>query len=140
MVNGDDVTATGLFSEHFQKDNTIWNGERGRTIFYQNELPYDPPNQAAWQHDGILGYAAYKVADTVKHHELWGGGAYIYTNVDPTLHASHGFEVPVTPGVKLHDILTVSLNKAGTIDHVVNDVGAPVTPDFQGPSYVVSYP
>ena len=65
VVNGDDVTATGLFSEHFQKDNTIWNGERGRTIFYQNEFPYDPPNQAAWQHDGILGYAAYKVADTV---------------------------------------------------------------------------
>ncbi len=46
----------------------------------------------------------------------------------------------MTPGVKLHDMLTVSLNKAGTIDHVVNDVGAPVTPDFQGPSYVVSYP
>ncbi len=66
VVNGDDVTATGLFSEHFQKDNIIWNGERGRTIFFQNEFPYDPPNQAAWQHDGILGYAAYKVADTVK--------------------------------------------------------------------------
>jgi hypothetical protein len=140
VVNGDDVTATGLFSEHFQKDNTIWNGERGRTIFYQNELPYDAPNQAAWQHDGTLGYAAYKVADTVKDHELWGGGAYIYTNVNPTLHASHGFEVPVTPGVRLHDVLTVSLNKAGTIDHVVNDVGAPVTPSFQGPSTVVSYP
>jgi hypothetical protein len=140
VVNGDDVTATGLFSEHFQKENTIWNGERGRTVFYQNELPYDPPNQAAWQHDGILGYAAYKVADSVKTHELWGGGAYIYTNVDPTLHATHGFEVPVTPGVRMHDLLTVSLNKAGTIDHVVNDTGEPVTPDFQGPSTVVSYP
>ncbi len=140
VVNGDDVSATGLFSEHFQKENVIWSGERGSTIFFQNEFPYDAPNQAAWQHDGILGYAAYKVADTVKDHELWGGGAYIYTNVNPTLHASHGFEVPVTPGVRLHDVLTVSLNKAGTIDHVVNDVGAPVTPDVQGPSTVVSYP
>jgi hypothetical protein len=140
VVNGDDVTATGLFSEHFQKENLIWIGERGKTIFFQNEFPYDPPNQAAWQHDGILGYAAYKVADSVQHHELWGGGAYIYTNVDPTIHATHGFEVPVTPDVKLHDVLTVSLNKAGTIDHVVNDVGAPVTPEFQGPSNVVSYP
>jgi hypothetical protein len=140
VVNGDDVTATGLFSEHFQKENLIWTGERGKTIFFQNEFPYDPPNQAAWQHDGILGYAAYKVADSVQHHELWGGGAYIYTNVDPTIHATHGFEVPVTPDVKLHDVLTVSLNKAGTIDHVVNDVGAPVTPEFQGPSNVVSYP
>jgi hypothetical protein len=141
VVLGDDVTATGLFSEHFKKENVIWSGERGRTVFFQNEFPYDPPNQAAWQHDGILGYAAYKVTDTVRNHELWGGGAYIYTIVDPTLHATHGFEVPVTPGVRLHDLLTVSLNHAGTIDHVVNDVGDPVTPDMVGvPSYVVSYP
>ncbi|MEO7234147.1 MAG: adenylyl cyclase [Lapillicoccus sp.] len=140
VVAGDDVTATGLFSEHFQKENVIWSGERGRTVFFQNELPYDAPDQASWQHDGILGYAAYKIADTVKQHELWGGGSYIYTNVNPTLHASHAFEVPVTAGVRLHDLLTVSLNQAGTIDHVVNDVGAPVTPTFQGPSTVTSYP
>ncbi|HWB37857.1 MAG TPA: adenylyl cyclase, partial [Rugosimonospora sp.] len=61
IVNGDDVTALGLFVEHYQKYNVIWNGEGGRTIFFQNELPYDPPNQAAWQHNGILGWAAYKV-------------------------------------------------------------------------------
>lgn len=140
VVNGDDVTATGLFSEHFQKDNVIWNGERGKTIFFQNELPYDAPNQAAWQHDGVPGYAAYKVSDSVRTHELWGGGSYIYTNVDPSLHAARAFEVPVTPGVVLHDVLTVSLNKAGTIDHVVNDTGGAVTPDHPGPETVVAYP
>ena len=140
VVNGDDVTATGLFVEHFQQYNVVWNGERGKTVFFQNELPYDAPNQAAWQHDGVLGWAAYRVADNVKTHELWGGGSYIYTNVDPTLHASHAFEVPVTPGVKLHDVLTISLNGAGTIDHVVNHTGDPVTPTHQGPSNVVSYP
>jgi hypothetical protein len=140
VVNGDDVTATGLFVEHFQQYNVVWNGERGKTVFFQNELPYDAPNQAAWQHDGVLGWAAYKVADNVKTHELWGAGSYIYTNVDPTLHASHAFEVPVTPGVKLHDVLTVSLNGAGTIDHIVNDTGDPVTPTHQGPSTLVSYP
>ena len=100
VVNGDDVTATGLFVEHYQKYNVIWNGENGKTIFFQNEMPYDPPNQAAWQHDGVLGWAGYKVADSVKTHELWGGGSYIYTNVDPTIHATRGFEVPVTPGVQ----------------------------------------
>jgi hypothetical protein len=140
VVNGDDVTATGLFSEHFQRDNVIWNGERGKTVFFQNELPYDAPDQAAWQHGGVPGYAAYKVSDSVRTHELWGGGSYIYTDVDPTLHAAHGFEVPVTPGVRLHDLLTVSLNHAGTIDHVVNDTGAAVTPDHEGPETVVSYP
>jgi hypothetical protein len=140
IVNGDNVTATGLFVEHYQKYNVIWNGERGRTIFFQNELPYDAPDQASWQHAGSLGWAAYKVADSVRSHELWGGGSYIFTNVNPSLHASRGFEVPVRPGVKLHGVLTVELS-AGTIDHVVNDTGDPVTAAAIGvPSYVVEFP
>jgi hypothetical protein len=140
LVRGDNVTATGLFVEHYQKYNVIWDGEHGRTIFFQNELPYDAPNQAAWQHGSSLGWAAYKVADSVRTHELWGAGSYIFTNVDPTLHASRGFEVPDTPGVRLHDLLTVELG-AGTLDHVVNDTGAPVTADAVGvPSTVTSYP
>jgi hypothetical protein len=140
VVNGDDVTATGLFVEHFHQYNVIWNGERGRTVFFQNELPYDPPNQAAWQHDGVLGWAAYKVGDQVRNHELWGGGAYIYTNVDPTIHASRGFEVPERAGVKLHHVLTVNLG-AGTIDHVVNDVGGQVDNSNTGtPAYVAEFP
>jgi hypothetical protein len=140
VVNGDRVTATGLFVEHFQKTEVIWNGEDGRTVFFQNEMPYDAPNQAAWQHDGELGYPAYEVTGSVGTHEAWGLGSYIYTNVDPTLHASNAFEVPMTPGVRMHDLLTVSLNHAGTIDHVINGLGAPVTPDFQGPSPVTGYP
>lgn len=140
VVNGDHVSATALFVEHYQKYNLIWNGENGRTIMFQNELPYDPPNQAAWQHDGIPGWAAYKVADSVRTHELWAGGSYIFTNVDPTIHARRGFEVPVTPGVRLRNVLTVQLG-AGTIDHVVNDTGAPVTQEGIGvPSTLVTFP
>lgn len=140
IVNGDDVTATGLFVEHYQQYNTIWNGEHGTTILFQNELPYDPPNQAAYQHDGVLGWAAYKVADSVTRHELWGGGSYVFFNVNPTIHATRGFEVPETPGIEMHHLLTVNLS-AGTIDHVVNDTGAPATTDAIGvPSFVVSFP
>jgi hypothetical protein len=140
IVNGDNVTATGLFVEHYQKYNTIWNGENGTTILFQNELPYDPPNQAAYQHDGVLGWAAYKVADSVRRHELWGGGSYVFFNVNPTIHATRGFEVPETPGIEMHHLLTVNLS-AGTIDHVVNDTGAPATTDAIGvPSFVVSFP
>jgi hypothetical protein len=140
IVNGDNVTATGLFVEHYQQYNVIWNGANGRTVFFQNELPYDPPNQAAWQHDGVLGWAAYKVADHVRTHELWGGGSYIFTNVDPTIHAARGFEVPVTSGVRLHHIMTVNLS-AGTIDHVVNDTGAPVDNSNTGqPSFIAEFP
>ena len=139
VVNGDNVLATGLFAEHYQKHNVIWNGENGRTIMFQNELPYDPPNQAAWQHDGVLGWAAYKVADSVKTHEGWGLGSYAFFNVDPTIHTSRAFEVPVTPGVKLHDILTLSITGHGVIDHVVNDFG-PATDANTTPVNIVSYP
>ena len=140
VVNGDDVTATGLFVEHYQKYEVIWRGERGRTVMFQNEMPYDAPEQGAWRHGDALGYAAYKVAGSVRTHEAWGLGSYIYTNVDPTLHASSAIEVPRTAGVRMHDLLTVSLAGAGTIDHVVNDTGAPVTPTYLGPSTVVTYP
>ena len=43
IVNGNDVTVLGLFVEHFQEHNVIWNGEGGRVYLFQNELPYDVP-------------------------------------------------------------------------------------------------
>jgi hypothetical protein len=79
VVNGDNVIATGLFVEHYQKNEVIWNGNNGKTIMFQKEMPYDPPNQDAWvQPDGTLGYAAYKVADSVATHEGWGLGSYCF--------------------------------------------------------------
>jgi hypothetical protein len=140
VVNGDHVIATGLFVEHYQKYEVLWNGEDGKTIMFQNEMPYDPPSQSAWQQpDGTLGYAAYKVGDAVKTHEGWGLGSYCFLNVDPTIHASRAFEVPVTPGVKLHDILDLSITDHGTIDHVVNDIGPPTNANTT-PVDIVSYP
>ncbi len=139
IVNGDDVTATGLFVEHYQKENVIWNGEHGRTVFFQNELPYDAPDQAAWHSAYGDGYPAYRVAKNVKDHQAWGLGSYIFTNVDPTLHATNAFVVPDTRGVVMHDLVTISLNQAGTIDHVINGVGDAVTPDRAGPENVIRY-
>ncbi len=141
VVNGDHVTATGLFVEHFQKYNVIWNGNGGEVIFFQNELPYDPPTQADYEHDGVLGYAAFKVADEVQSFQGYGMGSYIFTNVNPNIHVSHAFEVPNTPGVQMHDLLTINLSGPGTIDHVINDTGGPVSsanPDVA--SQIVSYP
>jgi hypothetical protein len=140
VVNGDDVTATGLFVEHFQQYNTIWNGERGVTILYQNELPYDPPTQADWMHDGVEGWAGYKVGDQVKTHNLYGGGVYVFNQNNPSIHTENGFEVPQTPLVRLHHVMTVNLS-AGTIDHVVNGVGGPADVNHIGaPIYIVDYP
>ena len=84
VVNGDNVTMYGLFVEHYQKYQVIWNGNGGRTYFFQNEMPYDPPNQAAWMNGSTQGYAAYKVADSVTSHEAWGLGSYCYFNVNPS--------------------------------------------------------
>src|SRR5262249_30248064 len=119
------------------------------TIMFQNEMPYDPPNQAAYRHGGVLGWASIKVANTVRTWEGWGLGSYCFFNVDPTIHSTHAYEVPVRPGVKLHDILSLSITNHGTIEHVVNDVGAPSPSDDSGdsthqpntaPSNVVAYP
>ncbi|MFG2044726.1 sialidase, partial [Dactylosporangium sp. NPDC048998] len=139
IVNGQNVTAYGLFVEHFEKYNVIWNGNGGKTIFFQNELPYDPPSAAAWSHDGITGYAAYKVANTVTSHEAWGMGSYCVFTTDPSIAAYHSYEVPNNANVKFHDILTVSLGK-GSITHVINDTGAAAQASSVTPSNVVNYP
>jgi hypothetical protein len=140
VINGHNVTVTGLFVEHFQQYNIIWNGQNGTTILYQNELPYDPPTQADWMHDGVEGWAGYKVGDQVKTHKLYGGGVYVFNQNNPSIHTENGFEVPETPGVQLHHIMTVNLS-AGTIDHVVNGVGGPADTSKIGvPVYIVDYP
>jgi hypothetical protein len=140
VVNGDHVTATGLFVEHFQRYNVLWNGEAGTTILYQNELPYDPPTQADWMNGPVQGFPGYKVADGVRTHQLFGGGVYVFNRNNPDIHTENGFEAPETPGVRLHHIMTVNLS-AGTIDHVVNGVGGPAdTTRIGSPVYVTDFP
>jgi F5/8 type C domain-containing protein len=137
-VNGQNVTAYGLFVEHYQKYEVVWNGNGGRTYFLQNEQPYDPPSNAAWRSDGT-GYAAYKVANSVTSHEAWGMGSYCFFNVNPAVHSANGFEVPVNSGVRLHNIFTISL-ASGTIDHVVNSTGAAAQASAVVPSTVTNFP
>ncbi|MEV4639890.1 RICIN domain-containing protein [Actinoplanes sp. NPDC049548] len=130
-VNGDDVTFYGLFVEHYQKYQTVWNGENGRTYFYQNEMPYDPPNQAAYMNGSTQGWAAYKVADSVTNHQAWGLGSYCYFNVNPAVVNARAFEVPAKPGIRFTDMVTVSLGGTGTISHVINNTGAAVNSGHQ---------
>ncbi|MFJ6082238.1 RICIN domain-containing protein [Streptomyces sp. NPDC092369] len=124
-VNGDNVTMYGLFVEHYQKYQTIWNGNGGRTYFYQNEMPYDPPNQASWMNGSTQGYAAYKVADSVTSHQAYGLGSYCYFNVNPGVVAARAIEAPTNSNVRFTSMLTVSLGGTGTISHVINNTGGP---------------
>jgi hypothetical protein len=146
IVNGDDVTAYGLFVEHYQKLETIWNGERGTVVFFQNEMPYDPPSQAAWTAaPGSPGYAALKVADDVRSFRGTGMGSYSFFNQGIDIFAAHAFEVPTSlPPGSLTDLLTIFLDPSagkGGILNVVNDTGGSSTianPDV--PVTVVTYP
>ncbi len=123
VVNGNDVTALGLFVEHYQKNQVIWNGERGRTLFYQSEMPYDPPSQAAWRNGAKEGYASYVVADHVKSHDATGLAIYTLFITGQNIHASSAIEVPSSHGVRLKSITSSVIDGDGGIRHVVNDFG-----------------
>ncbi|MDR6551133.1 discoidin domain-containing protein [Paenibacillus qinlingensis] len=127
IVNGDDVTLYGLFNEHHNEYQTLWNGNGGRVYFYQSEIPYDVPNQAAWMDGSKNGYASYKVADTVTTHEAWGLGVYSYFR-DAAVKLDNAIEVPDAPGVKIHHATTIWLNgTAGSeITHIINGIGGRV--------------
>jgi hypothetical protein len=126
VVNGDHVTAYGLFVEHYEKDETIWNGTDGTDIFFQNEMPYDPPNQAAWMSDRTTdGYPAFLITERAAGFQGYGMGSYSYFNQGVPIFASTAFETASPAGSELHDLLTIFLSTAGSggIDHVVNGTG-----------------
>ena len=56
-------------------------------------------------------------------HEAWGVGSYCYFNVNPAVVNERSFEVPDTPGVRFHNLVTVSLGGVGTINRIINNTG-----------------
>ncbi len=128
IINGDNVIMYGLFVEHFQEYQTIWNGDNGKLYFYQSEIPYDAPNQEAFMsHDGTVnGYASIKIDEDVNTFESYGIGVYCY-NRDADIEIFSGVEAPNKEGVKLNNTVTVKLNGNGQITHVINDQGDAVT-------------
>jgi hypothetical protein len=141
LVNGSNVTAYGLAVEHYQKNEVIWNGQHGTDIFFQNEMPYDPPSQAAWMSSPTTdGYPAFVVGPKVTSFTGWGMGSYSFFDQGLPIESAEAFSVPDTPGVQLNDLLTVFLTGSGGIESVINGTGAAVSATFGGPSDVVSYP
>jgi hypothetical protein len=145
VVNGDDVTAYGLFVEHYEKAQVIWNGRHGTDIFYQNEMPYDPPSQAAWmENPSTDGYPSFLITAHAADFSGYGMGSYSFFNQGVPIFATNAFEADSPPGLHLSDMLTIFLNAnggSGGIEHVVNGVGGSSTaanPDT--PVDVVSYP
>ena len=127
VVNGNNVTAYGLFVEHHQEFQVLWNGNSGRTYFYQSEIPYDPPDQASYTSaEGVNGWASYKVADSVTSHEAWGLGIYSVFR-HPSVKLTRAIEVPPRPNVRFHSMITVALDDKGEISNVINNAGGPTS-------------
>ena len=142
VVNADDVTAYGLAVEHFQKNEVVWNGQGGSDYFFQNEMPYDVPNQQAWMSDPYTnGYPAFLVGPAVQSFQGYGMGSYSFFNQGQDIHSATAFSVPTRAGVAMHDLLTVWLNGSGAIDSVIDGTGGSVSaanPDT--PATVTTYP
>jgi hypothetical protein len=135
VVNGKNVTIYGLFNEHHEEYETLWNGNGGRVYFYQSEMPYDVPDQASWMSGTTKGFASYKIADTVTSHEAWGVGVYCYFR-DAAVKANSAVEAPAARGVHFHNLTTVWLNgQAGSeITHIINSTGGRVHANAPGPA------
>lgn len=110
VVNGSDVTVYGLFNEHFQEYQTLWNGENGRMFFYQCETPYDAPEQKAYMSESgsRAGWAAYKVGDGVKRH--FAAALGIYDVLNNEIMIENSVEVPDAEGVNLFHVCNNSLS------------------------------
>ena len=123
VVNGAHVTALGLFVEHYQKTQILWNGEAGQTIFLQSEAPYDPPDQAAYMNGAENGYPFYEVAGNVRSHDASGMTAMSLFMAKTPILIHSAFKAPMTPNVRFHHILAGVLLGTGGIENVINSSG-----------------
>ncbi|HET9059555.1 MAG TPA: RICIN domain-containing protein [Acidimicrobiales bacterium] len=141
VVNGNNVTAYGLFVEHYQQYEVMWNGQGGTDIFFQNENPYDPPSQAAWEvSSSQVGYPAFLLASNVTSFQGYGMGSYCYFDQGVPIYNAMAFQAPDLSTDQFHDILTMFLSGSGGINSVINGVGAAVNSTSSGPSDVTTYP
>ncbi len=140
VVNADNVTIYGLFVEHHQQFQVLWNGNAGRTYFYQSEIPYDPSDQPSYTSaPNTNGWASYKVANSVTSHEAWGLGIYSVFR-HPDVNLTRAIEVPVNPNIRFHDMITVALDDKGEISNVINDAGGPTGRNPRVTPKVSNYP
>jgi len=145
VVTGNNVSADGLFVEHYQKNEVIWSGQGGRDVFLQNELPYDPPSQADWMASpGQDGYPAFLVTPNVRTFNGVGMGSYsVFINTPATLTDAEAFQSPNTPGVQFQNVFALWISGTGGFASVINGVGGPVNSTTDGgnsPIDVTSYP
>jgi hypothetical protein len=145
VVTGNNVTAYGLAVEHYQKNEVVWSGQGGTDVFFQNELPYDPPSQSAWMASATQdGYPAFLVTPNVTTFQGYGMGSYVaFIDTTATLYDAEAYQAPQNTGVQFHDLFAVWIGGSGGDTSIINGTGGPVTSSNPGtvlPVDLQSYP
>ncbi len=122
VVNGDNVTVLGLYVEHHQKSQVVWNGNGGRTIFMECEAPYDPPSQAQWMNGTENGYPCYAVGNGVVDHHAVGLISWTLFQSGGTIYAHSSIKAPTSPNAKFVNIAAGTIAMSGGFEHVINDL------------------
>ena len=133
VVNADNVTGFGIFSEHQLENCVLWNGDNGQLYFQQTELPYDV---TVWDHPGLLV--------TGKNFHGQCLGIYSFFNsakYHPSPKVTSGIVAP-SNDAQLDQCFTRFLNGGGYIKYVVNQKGGSVWgdggPSTRGPRWLSS--
>ena len=117
QVYGDNVTMYALAVEHTLGDLVKWEGNGGKTYFYQSEYPYDVT--AAY---GKSGFASYHVDANVTSHNAWGIGVYHFFRDFP-VSIPNGIICPTALESSFINPLGVYLSGQGHMNHIINDKG-----------------
>jgi len=105
-VNGNNVEATGLFVEHYQKNRGRLERPERKVIFFQNEMPYDRQPGGLDERE-LQRVSAIAVASNVTSFGAWGSAATATsTSIRPSTRPWRS--VAYRSGVAWHDLLTVS--------------------------------
>jgi len=99
-----------------------------------------PPTQAKFTSaPNVNGWASYKVAENVTSHEAFGLGIYSVFR-HPDVRLTRAIEVPTTPGVRFHHMITVALGNLGSINNVINNTGGATQMNPRVTPQVTHYP
>ena len=123
VVNADNCSGYGIFSEHHLKECVLWNGNFGRLFFLQCELMYEAASVQSWDYPGLR----------VTGNDFFGTNIGVYSFF-ATKHGATATKPIVTSGVvvtggsaRIESACTLLLNNekgGGKIMHVINQTGS----------------
>jgi hypothetical protein len=138
VVNGDNVTWEGIWLEHFKKTEATWNGNGGRVIFLENELPLTIPYSAPgvqpsfWmENSNFDGYPSLAVSSSVSSFKLVGMQSWSRFSSGCDCLVTSLITAPVKKHVSINDIFSGQILGSVSLSGGPTAVG-PGFPDFSG--------